>query len=137
MSGDKKLEIYKMFVDSASKVSEARSKANAFFVTLNGLIIGSNIGTLFVFGVICNILWILSIKSHKCLNEAKFQVILDMEKEMPFQCFTAEQQVCTDEKRKNFTSIEQYIPYAMIGVFVVLLLSKYWDWLMYFMCWCA
>ena len=63
--------------------------------------------------------------------------MLDMEKEMPFQCFTAEQQVCTDEKRKNFTSIEQYIPYAMIGVFVVLLLSKYWDWLMYFMCWCA
>ncbi len=141
MSDDKKLEIYKMFVDSASKVSEARSKVNAFFVALNGLIIGSNamemIAALFVFGIVCNGLWVQSIKSYKCLNDAKFKVILGMEKEMPFQCFTAEQQICTGEKRKNFTAIEQYIPYAMIGMYVVMLFCKYWDWLVGVICWCS
>lgn len=35
------LEIYKIFVDSAQRVSDARLKTNAWFVSLNAVLIGT------------------------------------------------------------------------------------------------
>lgn len=130
MKSQEVLELYKIFVNSAAKVTEARARANAFFVSLNTAIIGANsfIGTdaLLVLGGFINFLWFFSIESHKCLNAAKFQVIHDIEKDLKYQCFRKEYDICKKFKRVDFSKIENKIPLCFSAFFIVMLGSKYW-----------
>ena len=97
MPSDRKLEIYKMFVDSSFRVTEMRAKINTFYVTLNAALIGSNVllesSAILLFGVLVNYLWVQSIKSSKCLNKAKFDIIHKIEKDMPYKCFFEENKI--------------------------------------------
>lgn len=128
MPNDRKLEIYKMFVDSSFRVTEMRAKINTFYVTLNAALIGSNVllesSAILLFGMLVNYLWVQSIKSSKCLNKAKFEIIHKMEKDMPYKCFFEENKICHDDKRKNFTNIEQKIPYFLMICYLYLFLEN-------------
>jgi hypothetical protein len=91
-------EQYKLYVEMADRISGRRDKANAFFLSLNGLILsgsGAAISKLselhqkgyilIPFAVICLQLffWRRLILSYKQLNGAKFRIIGEMESKLP------------------------------------------------------
>jgi hypothetical protein len=103
-SGSQMLDLYKLAVEMADRVSARRATANAFFVTIqsaiatalgflaarrpapdNGLFI-----TLSAVGVLAAAVWFLLLRSYRDLNRAKFEVILMIESELPVKLFSQE-----------------------------------------------
>ena len=88
-------EQYKLYVESAEKISERRVSANnylltvnAFLVTLYGLLAASRYEgywTLLVpvAGSLVSLTWHRIITSYRDLNSVKFKVIHDLEQQMP------------------------------------------------------
>jgi len=123
-----RIELYKVYLETTSKTSETRAKINTFFVSINTLIIGSssfiNPTLLLLFGICINILWVALIKSYRDLNNAKFQVLQEMEQELCHKCFTREEEIYKTIKRRSITTIEILLPYFMMifyGLMVVYL----------------
>lgn len=99
-----KLEIYKIGVASAENVSERRMKANAFFVTLNTALVGflglmyktiavdkkSILVFMSAVGIVLSLAWFFSLRSYKRLNKAKYDVLVKIEKDLPYQFFAEE-----------------------------------------------
>src|SRR6476469_3153169 len=96
------LDLYKLAVEMADRVSARRGTANSFFLTVqtamvmalgftdqelaaswwaSGLVAGA--------GVALSTTWWLQLKSYRDLNRAKFDVILSMEKQLPVKIFSA------------------------------------------------
>ena len=83
------LELYKLAVEMADRVSARRATANAFFLTVNtALLAFLSSGSLNVLwlvalaGIALSGTWWIMLKSYRDLNAAKFGVILKMEKEL-------------------------------------------------------
>lgn len=92
------LEQYKLYLEMADRISSRRDIANGFFLTLNGLILGT-VGVLVDKGCALNLKWglllplsVLLIEcffwwrliiSYKQLNGAKFQIIGELESRLP------------------------------------------------------
>lgn len=96
------LEIYKLLVEMADRVSQRRQSANSFYLTVNTALIGgssflaqksqslSSILTIALAGIAVSILWVWNIQSYKTLNEAKFKVITQIEDSFQFSPFKDE-----------------------------------------------
>lgn len=142
-SNNEKLEIYKLLVEMADRVSQRRQSANSFYLTVNTALIGGSsfltndtdrvwpILTMAAAGFFVSALWIWNIKSYKTLNEAKFKVIHDLENELPFQAYKLEWEALDpdgDGKRhKPFHKIETIVPILFIVVYFIHL-SLYIPW---------
>lgn len=99
-----KLDIYKMAAEMADRVSARRMTANGFFLTLNSVlvtILGFMYGQLAedrkavlifvsIIGIVLAVTWFFNIRSYKRLNKAKYEVINEIEKDLPYQYFTDE-----------------------------------------------
>jgi hypothetical protein len=151
-----KLEIYKMASEMAERVSARRMVANGFFLTLNTTLVGilafsyekvaENTRAVLIFmsavGIVIALAWFFSIRSYKRLNRAKFQVINEMEKDLPYQNFTDEwnllkRQTAEDIQLKGFrkewlkfkdrytdlTSIEAVVPILFGVIYTACLLG--------------
>jgi len=136
------LEIYKLYVEMADKISERRQSANSFFLTLNSAIVAlvgyvnlsqtTSIGTSSFFwlvatsGMVLSYLWYRLIRSYKNINSGKFKVIHAIEKKLPLRPYDAEWTALgkgTDKKLYlQFTQIELYVPWVffIIHLFVLL-----------------
>lgn len=135
-------EQYKLFIDSIEKTSDRRQQANNYFIAINTALI-SIIGLSFqvkVFDnatwlksllallgiIICVIFWFL-IRSYKQLNTGKFEVIHEIEKQLPLALYKYEWEILGEGKEKNkyypFSHIELWIPwvfgtiYAILGIY--------------------
>ena len=103
------LEQYKLCVLAADNVSARRETSNRYLITLNTAIIAlygllsatsTNpylLSILALLGVVASILSLAIIKSHKRLNEAKWDVIIELEKHMPAAAFKHEWKLLTGE----------------------------------------
>lgn len=128
-----------MYVESAEKVSDRRANANSFFISLNTLI-ATIVGyassqdklsvefmvLLMSVGLLSSILWYRLIISYRQLNAAKFQIIQNLEKDLPIQLYEVEWEILkTKDKTKfiTFTGIEKFVPviFSLLFVFVVVL----------------
>jgi hypothetical protein len=89
------LELYKLAVEMADRISARRALANTFFLTVNtglvALLGGRNLrwyvagaGILFAFA------WWWLLQSYRKLNSAKFHVISEIEARLPLQPFSEE-----------------------------------------------
>src|SRR5215217_2669349 len=83
------LELYKLAVEMADRISARRATANAFFLTINTTLLAFvSSGSLRVLwlvalaGIALSGTWWILLKSYRDLNVAKFGVILKMEKEL-------------------------------------------------------
>ncbi|HWU73892.1 MAG TPA: hypothetical protein VN137_10410, partial [Sphingomonas sp.] len=97
-----RLEVYKLLVEMADRVSQRRQSANSFYLSINTLIIGgsayfgskmtSAFATVLVSlaGILICGYWIMSIQSYRTLNQAKFSVINDIEADMIVKPYTVE-----------------------------------------------
>lgn len=139
------IEQYKMYVDSAQKISERRSALNSTFTALmSGLLAATpvilkevnedalrcailmGIGVL---GILINVVWYLAILSCRQLNKVKFIVIGEIEKSLPFKCYEREWELIKDEENKlhyiRITAIERLIPLAFFVPFFVLVIYAF------------
>jgi len=133
------LEIYKLYVEMADRISSRRHSANSFFLTINsaiiavlgyvqfGVYLGAKLGVepsqtndfywiISVLGMILCLIWFRLIQSYKQLNTAKFKVILQMEQSLPIAPYDAEWEAAGrgDDPSlfKPFTQVEMAIPWV-------------------------
>jgi hypothetical protein len=139
------LDQYKTYLELTDKISERRSAANTFFLTVNtGLLSAFGIANfveqktspvVFIVGAVAAILlsysWYRLIRSYRDLNTAKFKVVHEIEKHLPVRPYDAEWEALgRGENRKlywPFTHIENHVPWIFILVYLaVLSYSIYW-----------
>jgi hypothetical protein len=86
------LELYKLAVEMADRISARRAVANSFFLTVNtalAALLGSGTFRWYVSvaGIIFAVTWWALLRSYRELNSAKFQVIMAMEKRLPVKVY--------------------------------------------------
>lgn len=132
------LEIYKLFVESADKISERRQTSSSFFLTLNSALVAligyinvsNGNATLFwpvsLAGMILCYLWYRSILSYKNINAGKFKVIHAIENLLPLRPFDAEWTALGREKNPKlyipFTRIEGIVPWVFFLIHLIVVI---------------
>ncbi len=123
---------YKMLVDSAHQVSDRRSTANNYLLTVNSALITffgimsmlTGPRTLYlvipVAGILVSITWAILITSYRRLNSAKFQVIHEFEHLLPAAIYRYEWHLATQKRYKTLSHIEVWIPIVFIAVHLAL-----------------
>lgn len=134
------LDIYKLYVDMADRISSRRQSANSFFLTVNTAIIaivgyvqmGIEKSAEFywivnIAGIILCFLWYRIIRSYKHLNSAKFKVIRAIEQHLPISPYNAEWEALGQGKEPKiylpFTKIEMVIPWIFLALHFVVFLK--------------
>ncbi len=134
------LEQYKIYVEMADRISARRQSANSFFLSLNTAVIAlvgymgfgdKDATTLYWFvsmaGMVLCFTWYRLIRSYKDLNTAKFLVIHEMEKELPFAPYDLEwEKVGGGENPRlylQFTRIEMRSPWIFFIAHALVLLN--------------
>lgn len=135
------LEIYKMGVEMADRVSARRGAANAFFVTVESALVAAlgliqptretpwyvAVGVA-MSGIAISAAWWLQLRSYRDLNKAKFEIISTIEREhLPLQPFTDEWDVLKKDKverwRPRYAELgtsERVLPFVFAGVYVLM-----------------
>jgi hypothetical protein len=89
---DAYLELYKLAVEMADRISARRGVANSFFLTANTGVVAL-LGTqdvrwyLAAAGIVFSVTWWALLKSYRELNSAKFEIILAMEQRLPVRVY--------------------------------------------------
>lgn len=137
------LEIYKIYVGSADKISERRQIANSFFLSINTAIVGlisylqagSNEKTFLGFYLLVSIagmficyMWYRLILSYKQINSGKFKIIHQIEEQLPLSPYGAEWEILGQgedpKKYLPFTYIEILVPWVFFGLHAVLFVKS-------------
>lgn len=127
-----RLEIYKMLVEMADRVSQRRQAANSFYLSVNTAIVGASafiphlnsanppVALIALAGFCVSALWVRNIESYKELNEGKFHVITEMEKLLPEKAFTDEWDYLhrngKQKKYRPFHTVEIAVPWVFMIV---------------------
>lgn len=133
------LEQYKLYVDSAQKVSEKRISASNYLLTVSsslltlfGIVVTQVTGTWLIMipiaGLLVTLAWYWTVRSYKDLNSAKFKVIHELEEHLPAALFAYEWHHCEQGKGnayKPITHIERWIPgiFALVYIGLAVLLA--------------
>jgi hypothetical protein len=93
--GPVELDLYKLAVEMADRVSARRALANTFFLTVNtglaALLGGKNLRWyVAAAGIVFAVAWWWLLQSYRKLNSAKFEVINAIERGLPLRLFTDE-----------------------------------------------
>lgn len=137
---DHLLEQYKIYIDSAEKISDRRQKTNEFFLGLNTGLVAlltfittktSNMGIIlpiaFIAGIIMCYLWYRIIRSYKGLNTGKFKVIHEIESRLPLALYDTEWEILGRGENKEiywpFSHIELCVPWIFVVIYMILLMS--------------
>lgn len=139
---DHALEIYKLFVEMADRISQRRDRANSFFLTLNtglvGLagyvsaeeIPGPPMALLALAGMVLSYLWFRILRSYRGINSAKFAVIHEIERQLPLRPYDAEWEAVgrgeDPERYRALTHIEGRVPWIFLFLYVAVLV--WWAW---------
>lgn len=126
------LEQYKLFVHSAEEISTRRASANNYLLSVNSLLVGVHaVGSalqpearwqlaLPVAGAILCASWWALIKGYRTVNAAKFQIIHELESELPRQPYKKEWALLST-KYTPLSHVEQWIPAVFGGLYFGLL----------------
>jgi hypothetical protein len=132
------LEQYKIYVESASKISERRTSANNYLITVNGFLITlyglaassplAGKGRPWQYavpfaGILICLAWLSLIKAYRDLNTAKFAVIHEIEARLPLALFGYEWHIADRGKSARYrplTHIEPAIPWTFMGLYLFL-----------------
>lgn len=140
-----RLELYKLAVEMADRVSARRGTANAFFLTLNTALVGLaglsgetagaalisiagyRVPVLALTGLVLAAAWWLLLRSYRDLNEAKFKVINAIEEDLVAHPFRDEWRYLKEDPvkplRKRYAELgvlEQLVPAAFAVLYVLI-----------------
>lgn len=134
-------EQYKLYVESAERISERRISANNFLLTVNAslitlyglMVVGHAFGRRglclvpFVGLLVC-FSWHHILISYRNLNTIKFQVIHELEQAMPVALYGYEWQKAEEGKGtvyKPLSHLECWIPRIFMGFYCVLIIFSF------------
>jgi hypothetical protein len=130
-----RLEIYKLMVEMADRVSQRRQAANSFYLSINTFLItasafignsptsGRTTWLVCLAGIAISALWMKAIASYKSLNENKFAVINSLETHLVSQPYSDEwariNPALHGRKHRPFHQTERIVPQIFIALFAV------------------
>jgi hypothetical protein len=131
------LDLYKLAVEMADRVSARRTQANAFFLTLQSALVALLGNESFdnyaiaAAGIVLGAAWWLLLRSYRELNQAKFEVIVEMEAMLPVQIFGDEWKSLKRnsipvwrQRYAELGTVERIVPLiCMLGYLAVLLVT--------------
>ncbi|MFI5583764.1 hypothetical protein ACIA5G_01915 [Amycolatopsis sp. NPDC051758] len=141
----RELELYKLAVEMADRVSARRSTANTFyltvqtaFVTVLGIVTPKlnesnwwNSLVVSIVGMAISISWWLQLRSYRDLNRAKFTVINKMEDRLPVSIFSDEWESLKRDpipgwrgRYAELGTIERIIPALFAVLYILLLVAR-------------
>jgi len=127
------IEQYKLYVELTDRLSARRNETSKFYISLlTGLLavlslvlqreIAINVQravflAIGFIGITLCFVWNVNIHSYKQLAKLKFNVIHEMEKELPFACFDREWEILGSEHQRyrRLTDVERLVP-LLLGV---------------------
>lgn len=131
------LEQYKIYVESADKISDRRQRTNEFFLGLNTALVAllgfistrideGQLAIIFGFAAVAGIavcyLWYRILRSYKGLNSGKFAVIHAIENRLPLSLFDTEWEILQRGENRAvywpFTHIELKVPWIFILIYL-------------------
>ena len=130
-------EQYKLYVESAEKISERRVSANNYLLTVNSLLItlygllaaspykGSWAVLVPIAGLLVSITWCRIITSYRDLNTVKFKVIHELEQQLPAALYGYEWQKAEEGRGKVYqplTHLERWVPIVFMFLYIVLII---------------
>lgn len=133
------LDLYKLAVEMADRVSARRGVANTFFLTVNtGLTALFGAATLRWYvpaaGIVFAVAWWLSLRSYRRLNQAKFHVITAVEAQLPVQLFTDEWEYLKPDpgtaergwhgRYLELGAVERVVPLVFAAIYVAELIRQ-------------
>jgi ABC-type dipeptide/oligopeptide/nickel transport system permease subunit len=80
-------------------------------------------------GAVLSLMWMLNISQYRKLNTAKYDVIIDMEKQLPFQAFAEEWRILMGGARtsgapvkrfRQVTRVELLLPVVALFVYIII-----------------
>jgi len=125
------LDQYKLYVEMADRISQRRTNANTYFLSVNSAILAfvgylttaaspSYMWLLALAGCMLTLFWYNIIISYRDLNSVKWQVVQDIEKRLPISPYDAEwdavQRGGNPKLYRPISHIESWVP----GVFLFL-----------------
>jgi len=135
------LDIYKLYVEMADRISSRRAQTNRFYISLLSALlallsiivgIGAFSGILktillvtAILGIVLCALWWINILSYRQLNSGKFKVVHEMEKHLPIAAYDREWEILGRGKEigkyLQLTRVEQWVPLTLAIPYVLLL----------------
>lgn len=120
-------------VEMANSISQRRDTMNNLFVTLNlavfaaiSLIWDIKTVILSVAGIVVCAVWLLFIRNFRVLNAAKFDVINQLEQQLPVQAFQEEWKlVKNNTKYTEGTILERIFPFAFGAIYLGVLIAVF------------
>lgn len=107
------VEVWSQYASAAEEVTNKRQNINAVFITVQIALLGFIVSDLKLLGIclslaglLVSITWIFMIISYKKLNSVKFDVILELEKNMDIRPYTEEWNKLKLKKYLKLTTIE-------------------------------
>jgi len=137
------LDIYKLYVEMADRISKRRQAANSFFLALNSAMIAAaeyvrlgdkTLSTAAFYsaigfaGTILCYQWYRLIRSYKDLNSGKFKVVQAIEAQLPLKAYYAEWDALGRDERADlylpFTKIELRVPWVFMAIHILVILNS-------------
>jgi hypothetical protein len=140
------LELYKMAVEMADRISARRALANTFFLTVStglaALLGGKNLRWyVAAAGIVFALAWWWLLQSYRKLNQAKFEVINAIEPRLPVHLFSSEWEHLKGMKRPGrvwplrdlwawlasyheLGAVERIVPLAFVAIYVAELIRQ-------------
>ena len=134
------LEQYKLYVEMADRISQRRTSANTYFLSVNSAILAFvgylTIGTdpdymwlLALSGCLLTLFWFNIVLSYRNLNTAKWQVVQDIEKRLPISPYDAEwdsvQRGNNPKLYRPITHIESWVPWVFFALHLIVFFSTF------------
>lgn len=150
------LDQYKLYVEMADNVSNRRSVANEFFLTLNTFLISglalsvtlnvpSNTTLYDVFfpllaslaGLAFCWAWLSITQSYRTLNKVKFSIINEVEARLPAMLYQEEWErikaLKGKHRHRDLTEVERYVPLFFVMLYLIYLSSRLYPYLQAFL----
>ena len=121
-------ENYKIFVESAEKISEKRANLNNIYLTFSlalfSFISVSKLNQVYfyilnILGILMSIIWFITIDNYSKRNKVKYEIINEYENKNKLKWFSEE------EKRisvlTNLTFLEKLLPIAFIIIHIIII----------------
>ncbi|MFJ8443710.1 RipA family octameric membrane protein [Kitasatospora griseola] len=138
------LELYKLAVEMADRVSARRGTANAFFLSVQTTLVAVvgfgapwlapsawwTVAAVTAAGLTLSTAWWLQLRSYRDLNAAKFKVINELEGLLPVKVFTAEWDHLKQDPppvgRVHYAELgisERFVPWVFAAIHLLVLLG--------------
>lgn len=141
----RELELYKLAVEMADRISARRATSNSFFLAVQSAFIAvlglatpslanrpwwTNLAVSLA-GVALSVSWWLQLRSYRDLNRAKFKVINSMEEGLPSKIFSEEWQYLKEDpvpgwrgRYAELGTVERFVPWVFAGLYALLFIGR-------------